>query len=86
VLGDNATLTDELIEPLFADRAVALIVKVNAVSSVRWLSVYEHAKRHGRSSRRQSHDQMQVAGVEALQDPPVGRVQQRGLPLNRPIT
>jgi len=49
-------------------------------------AVNEDAKPHGGLSRCRSHDQMQIAGVEAVRDTPVGRVQHCGLPLHRPIT
>ena len=59
---------------------------VKSVSSSWRLSVDEQAKPHGGLARCRSHDQMQIAGVEAVRDPPVGRVQRCGLPLHRPIT
>ena len=49
-------------------------------------AVNEHAKPHGGRSRCWFNNQMQIAGVEAVRDPPVGRVQHYGLPLHRPIT
>src|SRR5207247_7078878 len=45
----------------------------------------EHAKAYGRSSRCRSHDEMQSAGVKAILDAPVGRVQYRGPSLHRPL-
>src|SRR6266545_4716749 len=85
-ISDGVRLSDQLIQPLFGHRAVALLVNVKSVSSAWRLSIDEHAKPHRRSSRCRSHHQMQIAGVKAVRDPPVGRVQQRGLPLYRPIT
>src|SRR6266496_2104484 len=86
VLGDGATLADELVEPLFGHRAVALVVDVGSVGSARRLPVDEHATSYGSPSRGRSHDEMQVAGVEAVGDPPVGLVQHDSLSLHRPIT
>jgi hypothetical protein len=85
-ISDGLRLSDQLIQPLFGNRAVALGVNVNSVSSARRLSIDEHAKSHGSSSRCRSHDEMKIAGVKAVRDPPVGLVQHSGLFLHRPIT
>src|SRR3712207_13315 len=45
-IGDGLRLPDQLVQPLVADRAVALLVDVGSVSIARRLSVDEHAKRH----------------------------------------
>jgi hypothetical protein len=79
-------LPDQLIQPLVAHRAVALLVDVTAVSRARRLSIEEHAKAHGRSSRYRPHDQVQIAGVKAVRYPPVDHIQHRGLSLHRPLT
>ena len=78
-------MPDQLIQPLFGNRAVALVVDVDSVRSARRLSIDEHAKSHGGSSRCRSHDEMKIAGVKAVRDPPVGLVQHSGLFLHRPI-
>jgi hypothetical protein len=78
-------LSDQLIQPLFRYRAVALVVYVTSVSSSRRLSIDEHAKSHRRSSRCRAHDEMKIAGVKTIQDPAVGIVQHRELVLHRPI-
>jgi hypothetical protein len=85
-LADRARLADELVEPRFGDRAVALVVDVDAVRGARRLPVEPHAEPHGRPPCCRSHDQMEVAGVEAVGDPPVGSVQHDGLSVNRPVT
>src|SRR6266508_1325716 len=51
-ISDGLRLSDQLIQPLFGHRAVALVVNVNSVRSARRLSIDEHAKAHGPSSRR----------------------------------
>src|SRR5918998_1805598 len=84
-ISDGLRLSDQLIHPLFTDRAVALVVNVDPVSSARRPSIDEHAKSHGGSSRCRSHDEMKIAGVKAVRDPPVGLVQRGGLSLHRPI-
>src|SRR5215204_2205650 len=85
-ISDGLGLSDQLIQPLFGNRAVALLVNVDSVSSPRRLPIDEHAKSHGGSSRCRSHHEMKIAGVKAVRDPPVGLVQHGGLSLHRPIT
>src|SRR5258708_11803625 len=85
-ISNGLRLSDQLIQPLFGNRAVTLVVNVNSVSSARRLSIDEHAKAHGSSPRCRSHDEMKIAGVKAVRDPPVGFVQHRGLSLHRPLT
>src|SRR5215216_424125 len=68
-ISDGLRLSDQLIQPLFANRAVSLLVNVDSMSSARRLPIDEHAKSHGSSSRCGSHDEMQIAGVKAVRDP-----------------
>src|SRR5215210_4462102 len=82
LISDVLGLSDQLVQPLFANRAVTLVLNVNSVSSVRRLSIDEHAKSHGRSSRCRSHDKMKTARVKAVRDPPVGLIQYSGLSLH----
>ena len=77
-ISDGLRLPDQLIQPLFGHRAVALFVDVDAVSSARRLSIDADAKAHGSSSRRRAHDEMKIAGVKAVRDPSVGLVQHGG--------
>src|ERR1700694_5816464 len=84
-VSDGVRLPDQLIQPLLGNRAVALVVDVASVSSARRLSVDEHAKSHGSSSRRRCHDEMKIAGVKTVRDPPVGLVQHDGVSLHRPV-
>src|SRR5260370_9985322 len=85
-IGDGFRLSDQLIQPLFGNRAVALVVHVDAVGSARRPSVDKHAKAHERSSRRRPHHEMEIAGVKAARDAPTGLVQDSGLFLHGPIT
>src|SRR5207249_10481138 len=85
-VGDGARLTNQLIEPLVVDRAVALVVDVESASSARRLSVDEGAKPDGGSSLGRAHDEIEIACVEAVRDRPVGFVQPRGLSSHRPLT
>jgi hypothetical protein len=85
LIGDGATLPDELVQPLAGGCAVALAVNVDSARGARWLAVEEDAESHGSSWCFWPHDEMEVAGVEAAGDPPVGRVQRAGLFLRRPV-
>jgi len=67
-VGDGARLPDELVEPLLGDRAVTLIVDVNAVRRTRRLSIDAHAKAHGGTGSRRTHDEINVATVKAVDD------------------
>src|ERR1700674_5869382 len=60
-ISDGPRLPDQLIQPLVAHRAAALLVNVNSMSRARRLSIEEHAKAHGRSPRFRSHHEMEVA-------------------------
>jgi hypothetical protein len=68
-LGNGARLADELVEPRFGDRAVALVVDVGPVRGARRLPLDAHAEPHGRPWRGRSHDQVQIPGVEAVDNP-----------------
>ena len=79
-IGDGLGLADQLIQSLFADRTDALVVDVDAVRSARRLSIEAHAKPHGSPWRGRSHDEMEIAGMKAIGDPPATLVQ-RAAPL-----
>jgi hypothetical protein len=64
---------------------VTLFVDVKAVGGAGRFSIEEYAERHGRVSRTRSHDEMDVAGVEAERDSAIGSVQHARPPLNRPV-
>src|SRR5919112_4982155 len=85
-LGDGAGLADQLVQPRVGDHAMALVVEVGAVGGARGLVVDPHLEPYRRPPCRRGHDQVQVAGVEAGGDPPLGLVEHDGLPLYRPVT
>src|SRR3981081_4527667 len=62
---DRLLLPDQLIQPLFANRAVALGVDVDSMRSTRRFAVDQHAEAH-RSSTRRPHDEMEVARMKAV--------------------
>src|SRR5205823_1716660 len=85
-IGDRPLLADQLIQPLVGHRAVALFVDIGSMRSTGWLSIDEHTKTHGSPPRCGSHNEMKIAGVKAIGDPPVGLVQGGKRLLNRPVT
>src|SRR5437016_2947861 len=74
-IGNRLGLPDELVEPLFGGRAVALLVDVSSVSIPRRAPIEEHAETYRRSARWRSHDQMQIARVKTVGDAPVSLVE-----------
>src|SRR5918992_1305114 len=68
-IGDGLRLPDQLVQPLFAERAVALLVNLSSVSSARRLSIDEHAKRHRQTSLGRSHHEVHVARMEPDRNP-----------------
>jgi hypothetical protein len=67
------------------NRAAALVVNINTVSSPGRLSIDEHAKLYWGSPGGRPHDQVKITGVKAIHYPPVCLVQHNGLFLQRPI-
>src|SRR6185312_13501268 len=55
-VGGRPPLADQLVEPLLGHHAVTLLVDVEAVGGTGWLSIDEHAERHGIPSRRWAQD------------------------------
>src|SRR5204862_2971978 len=84
-IGNRLGLPDELVEPLFSGRAVALLVDVGPVSIPRRAPIKEHAETYRRSARWWSHDQMQIARVKPVDDASVGLVERYGTGVQRPI-
>src|SRR4051794_38222097 len=85
-LADWSGLADELVQPRFGKRAVALVVHVGPVGSARGLPVEEHPEVGRRPPRCRSHDQVQVAGLEPVDNLPLGLVEHDALWLDRPVT
>ena len=83
-IDDRLRLSDQLIQPLVDNRAVAALVHVAAMSSTRRLPVNRHAETYGDALPRRSHDEVKVAGVKAVHDPAVGTVRDGRLPTHRP--
>src|SRR5687767_10794268 len=66
---DGLGLPDQLIEALFGNPAVAPLVNVGSVSTIRRLSIDEHAKRHRQTSLGRSHHEVHVARKEPDRNP-----------------
>ena len=79
-VGDLPRLADQLVHPLLAHHAVAFGIDVAPVRIARWLPVDAHPEPHRRIPRRRAHDEIHVAGMEAVGNPPVGRVQRAARP------
>jgi len=85
-VGNRAGLADELVQPLFGHHPAALVVDVGPVRRTRRLPVKQHPVSHRGSWCGRPHDQVQVAGVEAVGDLPAGRVRRGGLLARRPLS
>ena len=85
VLGDGTLLTDELIEPLFDNRAVAIRIHVTPLRRSRRVAIEQHVESYGGSRDCWAHDDIEVTSVKAVGELPVGRVEPGGLLLNRPV-
>src|SRR5580698_6036812 len=83
---DRVGLPNELVQPRFDNRAVAWAVNISTVSGTRRLSIDRYAKSHGGSSRRWSHDEIEIARVEAERNSPGGLIQHDGLLTDRPVS
>lgn len=86
VIRDGFRLPDKLIQPLLGHFAIALIVNVATMRCARQMSINEDTKWNGGPSHCRSHDEMKIAGVKAVCDSPVGRVQCNRFPADYPIT
>src|SRR5437867_5903944 len=71
-LGDRPRLSNQLIQALLRDRAVALVVYITSMARARRLSVDKYSKRNGSSARGWSHDEVKIARMKPVCDPPAG--------------
>jgi hypothetical protein len=83
---DGSRLAKQLIKPLLGDGSAALFVGVESVSVAGRFTIDEYAVRHGSTSRTRSHDEVDVAGVEAEEDSAAGAVEDALPTLDRPIS
>src|SRR6516164_7638132 len=78
-IGDGLWLPNQLVQTLFGDGTVALLVNVDAVSRAWRLSIDQDAKSHGSFRPSRAHDEMKITGVKTVHDPPVRLVQHGSL-------
>jgi hypothetical protein len=71
---------------LLGDRAVALVVYVSSMARARRPSIDQHSKRNGSSASGWPHDEVEIARMKLVCDPPAGSVQYSRLCLQRPFT
>jgi hypothetical protein len=71
---NGARLPNELIHPGLARGPVALSVHVDAVSDT-WRRAINSDPEPDRAAFRRSHDEIEIAGVKAVCDPPAGSVE-----------
>src|SRR5215813_14953955 len=83
---DGFRLSNQLIHPRLRNSAATLTVHINSVSRAWHVPIDEHAKTCRRSRRQRSHDQMEVAGMEAVGNAATRFLQDDPLSLNGPIT
>src|SRR5258708_13144809 len=84
-VGDRTALPHELAHPLTPDDAIALGVDIGAMAVARRLAVDRHAKADRLAVRCGAEDEMQVAGMEAIDDAPIPSVEGGMLPADPPI-
>ena len=84
-VGNGTGLPEKLVQPLFGHRSVTLVVHIDPMCRAWWLSVEKHAESYGCVPYCRAHDQVEVAGVEAVANLPVGLVQRGSLFAYRPV-
>src|SRR5262249_14358793 len=84
-ISNGLRLSDQLIEALFGDRTVALLVDVNSVRPAWRLSVDPHTKPHGSPGSGRAHHEMTIARMTAINDSPIGLAQRGGAFLQSPV-
>ena len=72
---DGSRLAYQLIEALLGDDSAAVVVGVESMSVAGRFTIDEYVERHGSTSRTRSHDEVDVAGVEAKEDSPTSAVE-----------
>ena len=85
-IGYRFLLAHELIRPLTSGRAVPLIIDVGSVRCTGRLAVDLYREPHRLRSRRRAHDEIHVAGVEAIRDLAIRVVEYSASSFHSPIT
>ena len=84
-IDDWLGLTYQLVQTLFGNGAVALLIDVYSMGRAGRLSIDPHAKLNRLSGDCWAHDQVKVARVKAIGDGAVGLVQRHRIVTHRPI-
>ena len=84
-VGDRSRLANQLIEPLLGYASAALFVGVEAVRIAGTFTVDQYPEHHRSTLRTRSHDEVDVAGVEAEEDSAAGAVEHDRPTFDRPI-
>ena len=84
MIGDAIRLADQLIGSRLCYSPVSHLVDVSTVRNAGSLPTDRHAKSHQGARRTRTHDEVQIARVEAIDNPTLGLVQNRGLLLDGP--
>jgi hypothetical protein len=82
---DGLALSHQLIEPVDRDGALPFAVDIRAVIGARWLAVDQDMKSHRRCRLGRTEDEVQIAGVEAVDDSATRGVENGPLALYGPI-
>jgi hypothetical protein len=80
-----AVLTNQLVQAVFGDRAVAVRVDIHAVIRSGGFAVYCDSEADGLPILRGPQDQMKVSGVKTIDNGPRRTKQGRDLPSIRPL-
>jgi hypothetical protein len=76
-ISDCSGLSDQLVHPWLGNGASALLVNVEAMSVVWGAAIDQYVESHRTAIGRGTQDQIDIAGVKAVHEPPVGRVRNR---------
>jgi hypothetical protein len=83
---DRPRLPNRLIQALLGHCAATLVIDVTSMACARRVSIDEHAKRNGSSVRGWPHDEVEIARMKTVGDPPARSVQHGRLCLQCPFT
>ena len=85
-LGDRSRLSNQLIQALLGDRAVAFVVDISSWAAPGGRPSMNTRKRTAPPARGWPHDEVEIARMKPERDPPAGSVQHGSLCLHRPFT
>ena len=86
MIGDRASLPDELIKPLPGHDALPVGIDIRAVAGAGWRAIDRDAESDRLTIRPRSENQMQIARVEPVNDTAVFLVEDGMLSADRPFS